>query len=65
MNLKSVVCHHGISTNSGHYTAVICKENGFICCDDLQEHGVEKNYILDTAYILIYDKRESAIPVFP
>ena len=62
--LKSSVCHIGESVNSGHYTTVVKKGNDYICCDDLHITLTDSDYMLDTAYIVIYDRKENSIPEF-
>ena len=62
--LKSMVCHQGDSTHSGHYTAVVKTGTGFVCCDDLHLYNVGKDYTLNTAYVIVYDKEDGNIPAF-
>jgi len=48
--LKSSVCHEGISTSSGHYTAAIRSGASFICCN---------NDTVSFAYLNKYQKRHT------
>ena len=62
--LKSAVCHIGESINNGHYTTVVKQGKNYICCDDLEITLTDREYMLDTAYIVIYDRKESSTPDF-
>ena len=56
--LRSIICHIGCASNSGHYVAYIFKEesNSFIRCDDsVIEHALPEE-TLTSSYVAIYDR---------
>lgn len=63
-DFKSAVCHLGENTRSGHYVSIIKSGNRFICCNDLSITHCSEDDMLETAYLIIYDKRNVALPSF-
>ena len=62
-NLKSAVCHFGQSPNAGHYSAVVkSSDQSYICCSDTSISQVNERILLNTAYIVIYDRAEYELP---
>lgn len=57
--LRSVISHHGISPDSGHYTAYVRKGDSYVCANDSVISQIDRETMLKAAkegYILIYDK---------
>ena len=62
--LKSAVCHNGNTARGGHYTSMVRKGNQYICCNDSLIEIRPSDDLLETAYILVYDKVNEEIPHF-
>ena len=62
--LKSLICHHGETLNSGHYSAYISANNMWYHIDDRICTPVnEKNLFSDKAikkgaYLIVYEQKE-------
>lgn len=61
-NLKSVVCHKGNSTQSGHYVTAVKSGDRFICCDDTSVNVIRKDNLLRIAYIAVYNRSAKPLP---
>lgn len=61
--LKTVVCHHGRSVNSGHYTTSIVNNESLINVSDTNINIGTENEISKNAYVLFYDRQVSLDPV--
>ena len=55
--LKSILCHEGIGTSSGHYTTAIRSGNSFICCNDDKVCLADIKKISKTSYMLVYNRK--------
>ena len=63
-DFKSAVCHYGESVNNGHYVAMVKTGNQYICCNDSLVESASSDQLLDTAYVLVYDKVNEELPQF-
>lgn len=61
--LKTVVCHHSRSVNSGHYTTSIINNESFINVSDTYINIGIENEISKNAYVHFYDRQVSLDPV--
>ena len=54
--LKALVCHHGNSINSGHYTAFVKVDNHWLSCNDNKIAKVDFNDFKKSSgvYIVFY-----------
>ncbi|MES9901377.1 MAG: Ulp1 family isopeptidase, partial [Sedimenticola sp.] len=63
-DFKSAVCHRGPSATDGHYNAVVKVDPDYFCCDDLNIRTIDANFMLPTAYILIFDRKDPELPSY-
>lgn len=54
--LKSVVCHHGRSINSGHYTTNLIANNSIVKVSDANVSVGSENEMQRDCYVLFYDR---------
>ena len=62
--LKCSVCYLSKTINNGHFTTVVKNDGNFICCDDLNITLTDNYFLLNTAYMVVYDRYESSNPAF-
>ena len=59
--LSAVVLHHGTSTNSGHYTAIVSTEQGYVQADDITVKQLLQlpDKVHSNGYIMFYERQDS------
>ncbi|KAK3092502.1 hypothetical protein FSP39_003739 [Pinctada imbricata] len=63
--LRSIVCHHGRSYNSGHYTCFLLGQSkNVLKVDDSFSSNVTLKEAERPCYILFYDRIEPSLPVY-
>ena len=61
LELLGIILHKGDSTNSGHYIAIVKRNNIWYNCDDANiteiniENALNTNNVKENAYILLYE----------
>lgn len=55
--LKSVVCHHGRSVNSGHYTTNLIRDNSVLTVSDANVSVGSESEMEKNCYVLFYDRQ--------
>lgn len=64
-SLKSVICHHGRSYNSGHYTTYVFDKDGkFSKINDLSPSNGSVHDVEKSCYMLLYDIKKQELPVY-
>ena len=59
--LKAVICHNGLTSDSGHYTAYVARDEDWYLCDDtsvkpVSEDTLKTAQVMEQTYMVFYEK---------